>query len=124
MATSSEISYSLAEADMLNFQMYAAGDSKAVRRRILVGRVLLPVICVLLSALFGLDGDIELALAFLIPGVLFAVFMPCLIKAQHRRHFRNHIREKLQGMLHSEAKLIIEPEGLRSIGTDSEGVIK
>ncbi|MGB0744791.1 MAG: YcxB family protein [Opitutales bacterium] len=95
-----------------------------MQRRIVIGRVLLPLICLLLAGLFSLDGDWSLSLAFLIPGILFAVFMPCLIKAQHLRHFRNHIREKCQGLLAVEAALRIEEEGLRSKSQDGEGLIK
>lgn len=124
MDAPNEINYSLTESDLLNFQMYSAGDSKAVRRRILIGRCLLPLICLLLAGLFWLDGDVAFALAFFVPGVLFALFMSRIIKQQHRRHFRNHIRDKCQGMLETEARLIIEDEGLRSIGPDSEGLIK
>jgi len=124
MSHPTEIQYQITESDLLNFQMYSAGDSKAVRRRIRIGRIILPLICLLLAGLFWMDGDFSFALAFLIPGILFAVFMPGLIKRQHLRHFRNHIREKCQGMLAVEATLIIEDEGLRSKGRDGEGLLK
>jgi hypothetical protein len=50
--------------------------------------------------------------------------MPGIIKKQHSRHFRSHIREKCQGLLAVEASLMIEDDGLRSKGQDSEGLIK
>lgn len=124
MPTPNEIDYSLTENDLLNFQMYSAGDSKAVQRRIAVGRYLLPAMCLVITIFFMLDSDPVVALAFFIAGLLLFAGMPCLIKWQHLRHFRNHMREKCQGLLAVEATLIIEDEGLRSKGQDSEGLLK
>ncbi len=120
-----EICYSLTEDDLLNFQMYSAGESTAVKRRLMVGRFIVPVVCALLAGLFTLQGDDGgVALALLLLGVLFAVWMPSINKWQHQRHFKRHIREKCQGMLGAEASLRLEEGGMRSIAENSDGVIE
>ncbi len=119
-----EIRYSLVESDVLNFQMYSAGSSRAVSRRKLVGRLILLLVPGLMGLVFWSDGDRALAMAFVVFGISAAMVLPWLIKKQHRKHFKNHIREKCQGMLGAEVTLRLEDSGLRSSGSDSDGVVK
>ncbi|MGZ0656575.1 YcxB family protein [Coraliomargarita sp. W4R72] len=123
MSARSEIRYSLTEAELLNFQMYTAGASAAIRQHILVGRLVVPLICAGFAAYYAFGSGFVLAGAFLAVALLFALGMPQAIKRRHQRHFREHIREKCQSLLGAEMALIIESEGLRSTGTESDGLI-
>jgi hypothetical protein len=123
MSARSKIRYSLTEAELLNFQMYTAGASAVVRQHLFVGRFVVPLICAGFAAYYAFGGGFVLAGAFLAVALLFTLGMPRAIKRRHQGHFKNHIREKCQGLLGVEMSLGIESEGLRSVGVDSAGLI-
>jgi hypothetical protein len=104
--------------------MYFAGESQAVKRRLKVARFLVPVLCLLVGGLFWMTNDWPPAAAAWLVAVIFAIWSPTMIRWQHKRHFRNHIREKCQGMLNTEAVLRLEADGLRSQAESSDGIIK
>lgn len=119
-----EIRYSLGENDLLNFQMYSAGESGSVRRRFKMTRFVVPVLFSAIGAWFWLTGGRAPAFAAWLVALVFMIWAPAIIRRQHIKHYRNHIREKCQGMLDTEATLCLESDGLRSQGEGSDGRIQ
>jgi len=103
------LEYSLSEEDFLTFQLYVASTSpNTIKKRTKV-KYRVPVIYGILALLIFWIGETEMAVAFIIIGLLWLVFYPKWEKHRYYNHYRDHIKENYAGRINISSELHLKP---------------
>lgn len=118
-----KINYNVTEEAFLEFNLFHAKNSKAVKKSMTIQRFLLPVIYLLVAVFLSPILDIPilfLFIPFLLIGVLWGIFYPAYFYYHVKRAAKKMIREgKNEGMFGKQS-IIFTEEGVREISPKGE----
>lgn len=120
-----EINYNLSEEDYLNFNMFHAKNSTAVRRALNLQRFLTPIIFIILSFVLSKVGGIHFLgvfIPFLVVSILWIIFYPKYFYSYMIRNTKRMINEGKNDGLLGEHQMILSEEGI--IDSNSNGETK
>ncbi|MFD1030235.1 YcxB family protein [Metaplanococcus flavidus] len=118
-----ELNYKLTEEDYIDFNLFHAKNSKAVKKQVTMQRVLVPVMYIILAFLGLVFLDMPflfLFIPFLLMGILWFIFYPAYFYRLIKRNSTKMMREgKNEGVLGAH-KMIFTEDGLREISPKGE----
>ncbi|WP_422122376.1 YcxB family protein [Planococcus sp. X10-3] len=118
-----ELNYKLTEEDYIDFNLFHAKNSKAVKKQVTIQRILVPVIYLVLAVLVSVVLDMPFLIIFipvLIVNILWIIFYPSYFYRLIKRNATKMMREgKNEGVLGAH-KMIFTEDGLREISPKGE----
>lgn len=118
-----ELNYKLTEEDYIDFNLFHAKNSKALKKQITMQRVLVPVMYIVLAILASVFLDMPflvILIPFLIMGILWIIFYPAYYYRLIKRNATKMLREgKNDGVLGAHT-IIFTEDGLREISPKGE----
>lgn len=118
-----EINYNVTEEAYMEFNMFHAKNSKAIKKSMMTQRFLIPLLYLAGAVIVSYILDMHLSIMgipFLIFGVLWMLFFPAYFNRQIKRTARKMIREgKNEGVLGKHSMVFTE-EGLRETNATGE----
>ncbi|HSP22085.1 MAG TPA: YcxB family protein [Planococcus sp. (in: firmicutes)] len=121
-----KIDYNVTEEAFVEFNVFHAKNSKAIRKSMTIQRFLVPIIYLLVGVIFSFILDVPvlfLVIPFLILGILWIIFFPAYFNRQIKRTAKKMIREgKNEGVL-GKHSMSFTGEGLREIGARGETTV-
>ena len=99
--------YSLNEDDYLNYQLFAASQSKNIRRKRIRNRFLPAIFFVVLGLFPRFDFTTNFTQIYILTGVLWVFFYPVWEKRLYYNHYKKHIRENYKNNFDKNVALII-----------------
>ncbi|MEM6379882.1 MAG: YcxB family protein, partial [Bacteroidota bacterium] len=86
----------LSEQDYVNHQLFIASQSESVIKKRRVGRIVIPIIYLLIGVPFFLWNNNGPGIFFIIIGILWFFFYPFYSRWKYRRHYQNYIKQYYQ----------------------------
>ncbi len=118
------LEYSLSEEDFLTFQLYVASTSPNIIKKRTKVRYRVPVMYGILALLIFWIGETEMAVAFIIIGLLWLVFYPKWEKHRYCNHYRDHIKENYTGRINISSELHLKGNEIYSKDNFGEATFK
>lgn len=88
-----KIHYSLTEDDMITHQLYIASTSEKIVKKRFIGKVVVPVMYLLVALWYYYSGQIGLSITILILIPLWYFLYPLWERKRYRSHYKSFIRE-------------------------------
>lgn len=118
-----ELNYKITEQDYIDFNVFHAKNSKAVKKQVTTQRILVPIMYIVLSILAAVFLDMPflvIFIPFLLVGILWYLYYPAYFYRLVKRNSTKMMREGKNDAVIGLHKMIFTNEGLREISPRGE----
>ncbi len=100
-----KLEITLSEQDYLTHQLFIASQSESVIKKRRVGRIVIPIIYLLIGVPFFLWNSNGPGIFFIIIGILWFFFYPFYSRYRYKRHYQNYIKQYYQPRIGQAASM-------------------